>query len=433
MIHTILHFYNLATPTARRTVRAGAAFLAGAALAVLATACSLAYAGECVLSQSLSAASMRVCQPAPVALKAATTSGESRMVVGTLVGAFCGPRSPGLRWSAESFARVAGSKKSEAGLALAKSASVHSGESASVATAALIAASSCALGSAIKRPDLVLMNCCGIPFDLSGVGFAQADDAHRRFAQCENQHIQPVTNQAHGLKPSLTVLVAVVCFDDGRIPFKALRFVEPDPMFGYVGRELFGVMGVAHRFDCSDKKLKESGLPAFTYGTDRGTIAPKPRGPVLETPRPVAFASPTEKRAFVLPKISRSRIAGIGMVSGGMGHTARLAARLQACFEHPAHLLPVERQMVDSLGSPVGTQTMTATPVACASARTPTNNALNLEAVKTPTTSEAQAFALLQATSDATMAKLYLAKGNIPAARRKVVQLLKALQSLEVA
>ncbi len=50
----------------------------------------------------------------------------------------------------------------------------------------------------------------------------------------------------------------------------------------------------------------------------------------------------------------------------------------------------------------------------------------------TPTTSEAQAYALLQATSDACMAKLYLSKGNIPAARRKTVQLLKALQVLEV-
>ena len=67
-----------------------------------------------------------------------------------------------------------------------------------------------------------------------------------------------------------------------------------------------------------------------------------------------------------------------------------------------------------------------------ASARTPITNALNFEAVKTPTTTEAQAFALLQATSDATMAKLYLSRGNIPAARRKAVQLLKALQALEV-
>ena len=48
-----------------------------------------------------------------------------------------------------------------------------------------------------------------------------------------------------------------------------------------------------------------------------------------------------------------------------------------------------------------------------------------------PATAEAQAFALLQATSDATLAKMYLAKGNIPAARRKAVQLLKALQALE--
>lgn len=47
-------------------------------------------------------------------------------------------------------------------------------------------------------------------------------------------------------------------------------------------------------------------------------------------------------------------------------------------------------------------------------------------------TSEAQAFALLQAAIDATMAKLYLSHGNIPAARRKAVQLLKALQVMEV-
>ena len=53
--------------------------------------------------------------------------------------------------------------------------------------------------------------------------------------------------------------------------------------------------------------------------------------------------------------------------------------------------------------------------------------------IYTPTTDEAQAFALLQALSDACMAKLYLSRGNIPGARRKALQLLKALQSLEVA
>lgn len=65
---------------------------------------------------------------------------------------------------------------------------------------------------------------------------------------------------------------------------------------------------------------------------------------------------------------------------------------------------------------------MTPSPVASA-ARTPIQTA--------PSTSEAQAFALLQATSDATLAKMYLSRGNIPAARRKAVQLLKALQQLE--
>ena len=73
--------------------------------------------------------------------------------------------------------------------------------------------------------------------------------------------------------------------------------------------------------------------------------------------------------------------------------------------------------------SQIGAETMHHAPVASAAARTPTT---------TTTTSEAQAFALLQATSDATLAKMYLSKGNIPAARRKAVQLLKALQQLEV-
>jgi hypothetical protein len=44
------------------------------------------YTGEWVRSQSLSAASIRVCQPAPAARKACTTSGDKRMVVDTLGG-----------------------------------------------------------------------------------------------------------------------------------------------------------------------------------------------------------------------------------------------------------------------------------------------------------------------------------------------------------
>lgn len=49
------------------------------------------------------------------------------------------------------------------------------------------------------------------------------------------------------------------------------------------------------------------------------------------------------------------------------------------------------------------------------------------------TSTEAQAFALLEATSSANLAAFYVRKGNVAAARRKAVQLLKSLQALEVA
>jgi hypothetical protein len=97
-----------------------------------------------------------------------------------------------------------------------------------------------------------------------------------------------------------------------------------------------------------------------------------------------------------------------------------MAARLLACFQHPAHPLCLKTQTV-ALVSPAGAKTMTVSTTASPSA-----------APTTQATEETRAFALLQATSDATMAKLYLSRGNIAAARRKAVQLLKALQSLEV-
>ena len=51
----------------------------------------------------------------------------------------------------------------------------------------------------------------------------------------------------------------------------------------------------------------------------------------------------------------------------------------------------------------------------------------------TDSASEAQAFALLEATSSANLAAFYIRKGNVQAARRKAVQLLKSLQAMEVA
>ncbi|SEQ32630.1 hypothetical protein SAMN02982919_00449 [Giesbergeria anulus] len=79
------------------------------------------------------------------------------------------------------------------------------------------------------------------------------------------------------------------------------------------------------------------------------------------------------------------------------------------------------------LPSQLGAETMTTSPVAsrCAAPiHTPTTGT-------TPT--EAQAFALLEAINASALAGLYIRRGNLPAARRKAVQLLKALQVMEVA
>ena len=159
-------------------------------------------------------------------------------------------------------------------------------------------------------------------------------------------------------------------------------------------------------------------------GAGHGTIAPKPRGPVLVTPQPAAVAVPTEKRDFVMPKF-RGRCACTAPHGSGRDGPTREDGRTSAGVLLTSRP-PAARSKANGgfLVSPAGAKTMTATPVASAAARTPIQTA--------PSTSEAQAVALLQATSDATMAKLYLSKGNIPAARRKAVQLLKALQSLEV-
>ena len=89
--------------------------------------------------------------------------------------------------------------------------------------------------------------------------------------------------------------------------------------------------------------------PAHAQPADRGTIAPKPRGPVRSNTFSEAVAAPTEKRGFVSPKFSRCRHSGIGMVSGGMGLPVRMAARLRTCFQHPAHPLRLKTQTVDSL------------------------------------------------------------------------------------
>ena len=70
-------------------------------------------------------------------------------------------------------------------------------------------------------------------------------------------------------------------------------------------------------------------------------------------------------------------------------------------------------------------------PATSASARVFTPSTGNTPT--TDSTSEAQAFALLEATSAANLAAFYVRRGNLAAARRKAVILLKSLQAFELA
>ena len=171
---------------------------------------------------------------------------------------------------------------------------------------------------------------------------------------------------------------------------------------------------------------------AAPSGWGRGTIRIKPKGPVLKNTFSEAVATLTAKQGFVTPNfwgLCACTALWFWSVVGAIRKDARTAS--DVFLTTTLHPMRSKTQTV-ALVTPEGAKTMTATTVASANTRTPITNALNFEAVKTPTTSEAQAFALLQATSDATMAKLYLSRGNIAGARRKAVQLLKALQALEV-
>ena len=65
-------------------------------------------------------------------------------------------------------------------------------------------------------------------------------------------------------------------------------------------------------------------------------IARKPKGPVLENTIGTAVATSTEKRGFVTSRICRGG-PSTSTFMGGMGLSARLAARLYPCFQHPVH------------------------------------------------------------------------------------------------
>ena len=172
---------------------------------------------------------------------------------------------------------------------------------------------------------------------------------------------------------------------------------------------------------------------ASPSGWGRGTIRVKAKAPVLKNTFSEAVATLTAKQGFVMSKFpGLVRLHRSRMVYGrGGGYPQGRPHGFTRVLNHHAHPLRFKTHRVVPK-SRKGAPTMHHTNVASANTRAPiilptTGNTTHFDG-----TSEQQAFALLQAASDATMAKLYLSRGNIPAARRKAVQLLKALQALEV-
>lgn len=70
------------------------------------------------------------------------------------------------------------------------------------------------------------------------------------------------------------------------------------------------------------------------------TISPDPKGLVCRNTIDSAVQPLTAKQGFVTSEFSGGPLHP-SMVSGGMGHTARLAAWLNPCYEHPAPSLRV--------------------------------------------------------------------------------------------
>lgn len=172
--------------------------------------------------------------------------------------------------------------------------------------------------------------------------------------------------------------------------------------------------------------VRNLGKNIFTPAPASCYIGCKPRGPVCDDTFSVAFATPTDKRGFVMPKfwgVVRQR-APFLKVTGEMGLSARTPARLLTCHQHLAHLLRVMTHLVVPC-APVGKQTMTASTL------TSRRAAHTSPASGTPD--------LIQLHADAhnalNMAVFYLRQpqADTAAARRKAIQALTALRGLSLA
>ena len=165
---------------------------------------------------------------------------------------------------------------------------------------------------------------------------------------------------------------------------------------------------------------------AFTWANALCYIGSKPRGPVRKNTTSKAFATPNDKRGFVMPKflgLVRLR-ASVQWLRGMVGATRKgVRTALDVFLTTMLHPLRLRTQTVVFL-NPKGPKTMTAITQQASRCAVPT----------LPTTGTSDLIQLhAEAHNALAMALHYLRtpEANVAGARRKAVQALAALRHLE--
>ena len=163
------------------------------------------YQDACAFNHSRKALFNRVCQPEPVLLKNFTMSASNRMFTCSLGSAMGGRPRLGVNNSFAAASPNNAGSTSLAGRALSNHSSVASGTSSSIDSG---------------------LGLCGISAPFPLVRAAQADHVHRTVSRRENEHVQPIGDQAQGLVSAFRISLARVLGNQHGIPVEFLGQVE---------------------------------------------------------------------------------------------------------------------------------------------------------------------------------------------------------------
>ena len=182
-----------------------------------------------LLSQSCNAASIRVCQPVPVARKLSTTVGDSLMVMRSLVAASCAP----LARRASLVCKVFG--KPEKVLAVLTSSAVHSGLSTSINSA---------------------LSLRFINTHLSFISLSQTDYTNTQLGFYKHQSVNTLIQPTQSAHTHFTIILPQVLQKQGSFKLKISRPLKTQTAQLDIKCIFSGVESDFHTSDCMHKITK---------------------------------------------------------------------------------------------------------------------------------------------------------------------------------